>query len=104
MRVDREKEQSKGCTLGHPICRGQGYEEELGEAEKERPEKWEENQESMFLKIKEGVLRSVLETGFSSMEATGHLDTSVDVTPDWKQVNERIGDHKYRLKFYCKGG
>lgn len=91
--------------LSHPIFRGQRYEEELGEAEKEGLEKSKENQESMFLKIKEGGLWSVLETGFSSVEATGHLDMSVAVTPDWKQVSERIGDHKYRHEeFYCKGG
>jgi len=39
VRVDGEKEQAKGYTLDNPKFRGQGYEEELGEAEKERPEK-----------------------------------------------------------------
>lgn len=39
MRLDGEKEEAKGRTLGHPTFKGQEYEEELGEAEKERPEK-----------------------------------------------------------------
>lgn len=76
--------------MGHPIfTRGQAYEEESAkETEKERLEKWEENQGSMVLKIKEEGLRSGLRTGLHEMEAIGHLDTSVEGgmnTPAWNE-------------------
>lgn len=40
----------------------------------------------MFLKIKERGVRSVLATSFSSMEPAGHLDMSVDMTPDCNEL------------------
>lgn len=38
--IEKRNKPSKGCTLGHPIFRGQGYEgESAKETKKERPEK-----------------------------------------------------------------
>lgn len=89
MRVGWERKQAKGCTSGHLIFGGQAYEEESAkEIEKERPEKWEENQESMVLKIKEEDLRSELGTGLPKVDVIGHLDTSVEGgmnTPAWNE-------------------
>ena len=86
MRVDGEKEQAKSCTLGHLIFRGQGCEEELGEAEKEKPEKKEKKPEE-YVPENEGRGHQVCP---GNMETAGHLDTSVDMTPDWNGLMREL--------------
>ena len=44
----------------------------------------------MFLKIKEGSVRSVLATHFRRMEPAGHLDMSVDMTPDCNELMREL--------------
>lgn len=79
MRVDRAEKQAQGCTLGHPIFRGQGYEEESQRRQRRRIQRCRrKNQESMVPRIKEESHRSEEGTGFSEREVIGHLDTSVE--------------------------